>query len=128
MSNKDNARRGEKKRTEHGPRFETHECDAPSVAHARKSWKAYKNRTERRTGKVGPKYHPMKPGGGMNRMRPKDDSELCVYCGGHAQGNYTIHRDGFGIGPEVPLCDACGGEPTPTLTAIWARIRERRKS
>jgi hypothetical protein len=48
----------------------------------------------------------------------------CSYCGGPAEGNYSIHRDGFGEGPEVPLCDACGGERTPTLAEIWARIAE----
>lgn len=48
----------------------------------------------------------------------------CSYCGGHAEGNYSIHRDGFGEGPEVPLCDACGGGRTPTLAQIWARIAE----
>lgn len=48
----------------------------------------------------------------------------CVYCGTPAQGNHTIHRDGMGEGPEVPLCDACGGHERPTCEEIWARIRE----
>jgi hypothetical protein len=46
----------------------------------------------------------------------------CTFCGKLAEGNYSIHRDGFGEGPEVPLCDGCGGRPTPTEQAIWARI------
>lgn len=48
--------------------------------------------------------------------------EVCAYCGKVAQGEYSIHRDGFGIGPEVPLCNACGGGTTPSLPAIWSRI------
>ena len=48
----------------------------------------------------------------------------CVYCGAPAEGNYSIHRDGFCEGPEVPLCDACGAHETPTLAEIWARIAE----
>lgn len=46
----------------------------------------------------------------------------CVYCGLPADGNFSIHRDGFGVGPEVPLCDACGGHEEPTLMEIWERI------
>ena len=49
---------------------------------------------------------------------------LCVYCGKAAEGNFSIHRDGFDVGPEVPLCDACGQDETPTLDEIWARISE----
>jgi len=49
---------------------------------------------------------------------------FCSYCGKSAEGNYSIHRDGFGQGPEVPLCDACGGEGTPALAQIWTRISE----
>lgn len=46
----------------------------------------------------------------------------CAYCGGHAQGNHTIHRDGLGKGPEVPLCDEHGSRLKPTCSEIWARI------
>jgi hypothetical protein len=49
-------------------------------------------------------------------------TERCAYCGRLAEGNYAIHRDGFCEGPEVPLCDACGGHEEPTCEAIWARI------
>lgn len=48
--------------------------------------------------------------------------EQCAYCGGPAEGNYGIHRDGFCEGPEVPLCDAHGSKPEPTTAEIWARI------
>lgn len=49
----------------------------------------------------------------------------CAYCGRPAEGNYSIHRDGFCEGPEVPLCDAHGSEPTPTEQEIWQRIARR---
>ena len=39
----------------------------------------------------------------------------CAYCGGGAQGNYAVHRDGMDVGPEVELCDACGSGTEPTL-------------
>lgn len=32
----------------------------------------------------------------------------CAACGKAAEGNYSVHRDGFCSGPEVPLCDDCG--------------------
>lgn len=48
----------------------------------------------------------------------------CVYCGHPAEGNFTIHRDGFGVGPEVPLCDACGGAETPSCADIWDAIAQ----
>lgn len=47
---------------------------------------------------------------------------ICSFCGETAEGNYSIHRDGFGIGPEVPLCDEHGGHRTPTCAEIWDRI------
>jgi NAD-dependent SIR2 family protein deacetylase len=51
----------------------------------------------------------------------------CVYCGKPAQGNYSIHRDGYGIGPEVPLCDECGQGPVPTCEHIWERTSEEKE-
>lgn len=48
--------------------------------------------------------------------------DACTYCGKPAEGNYSIHRDGFGVGPEVPLCDACGGSEEPSAGEIWRRI------
>lgn len=53
--------------------------------------------------------------------------ELCAACGEPVQGNYAVHRDGFGDGPEVDLCDRCGGFETPTLPQLWAMIANRRK-
>lgn len=46
----------------------------------------------------------------------------CVYCGAEAEGQHAIHRDGFGVGPEVPLCNACGGPGNPTCEEIWKKI------
>lgn len=48
----------------------------------------------------------------------------CAYCGGAAEGNYAVHRDGLDVGPEVDLCDACGSDATPTLAEIWERIAQ----
>ncbi len=52
-------------------------------------------------------------------------SGRCVYCGRAAEGNFSVHRDGMGVGPVVPLCDACGSNYEPTLYQIWARIAEK---
>lgn len=49
----------------------------------------------------------------------------CAACGRPAEGRFSIHRDGFCVGPEVDLCDACGSEPEPTLADLWASIAER---
>lgn len=51
----------------------------------------------------------------------------CSYCGKRCRGapQYTIHRDGFGEGPEVPLCAAHGSKPLPTCEEIWSRIKAR---
>jgi hypothetical protein len=46
-------------------------------------------------------------------------------CGEVAQGNATIHRDGFGLGPEVALCDACGCHALPSREEIWSNIARR---
>lgn len=49
---------------------------------------------------------------------------VCAFCGGVAEGNFSVHRDGLNVGPEVELCDACGGSEQPTLADIWARIAQ----
>jgi len=51
----------------------------------------------------------------------------CACCGATFTGKVTssIHRDGFAIGPEVPLCDACGGHELPSCEEIWERIAAR---
>ena len=51
-------------------------------------------------------------------------SVTCAYCEQAAEGNYAIHRDGFGIGPEVDLCDACGSGIEPTCADIWDHIAQ----
>lgn len=54
---------------------------------------------------------------GANTNEPR-----CYCCGAQAQGNYSIR---FCIGPEVPLCDACGKDETPTCQEIWEEIAYR---
>ena len=51
----------------------------------------------------------------------------CAYCDVAFIGEprSSIHRDGFGVGPEVPLCDACGGHELPSCEEIWERIAAR---
>lgn len=63
----------------------------------------------------------------IDEVRSLRSSLICCYCDGPAEGHYSIHRDGFGIGPEVPLCDACGSTPEPTCEEIWDRIGEEGK-
>lgn len=50
----------------------------------------------------------------------------CAFCGSHIPGTprFSIHRDGLGIGPEVPLCSGCGAHPEPTAEEIWERISQ----
>lgn len=52
MSNHDNPRRGDKKRTEHGPRYESTNpgkgCNSTHVAKGRKKWKTLLTRRKRR--------------------------------------------------------------------------------
>lgn len=50
--------------------------------------------------------------------------ERCAFCGQPAEGNFSIHRDGFSEGPEVELCDNCGGKQEPTLFEIWSQISQ----
>ncbi len=54
--------------------------------------------------------------------QPVRSTGVCAYCGAPSEGNFSVHRDGFFKGPEVPLCDACGKDPKPTLEEIWKRI------
>lgn len=54
MSNHRNHRRGEERRTEHGPSWENPDpgkgCNSTHVARARRKWKKHANRSFRRTG------------------------------------------------------------------------------
>lgn len=59
---------------------------------------------------------PAKPAGGLTLE--------CAFCGESAEGNFSIHRDGFGVGPEVELCDNCAAYPAPTCEEIWEVIAE----
>ena len=49
----------------------------------------------------------------------------CAACGSASSGKASIHRDGFGFGPEVWLCHACGCHELPTCDALWDMIAER---
>jgi ribosomal protein L24E len=53
---------------------------------------------------------------------------VCAFCSEPAEGNYSVHRDGFCEGPEVELCDACGKDVEPTLADIWSRISQAREA
>lgn len=50
---------------------------------------------------------------------------VCAACGARADGNYSTHRDGHGIGPQVMLCDGCGSGNKPTWGDMWKQIRYR---
>lgn len=50
---------------------------------------------------------------------------LCAHCLQRAEGNYSIHRDGFGVGPEVDLCDKCGQYERPTCEEIWESLKKK---
>lgn len=49
----------------------------------------------------------------------------CAHCGAEtADGIASVHRDGFGVGPEVPLCATCGSVEGPSLAEIWDNIAQ----
>lgn len=52
----------------------------------------------------------------------------CAYCGTWIgpEPEYTIHRDGYDEGPEVPLCCSCGERSGPSCHTIWSRISRTR--
>lgn len=57
---------------------------------------------------------------------------VCANCGLFSQGNFSVHTggigdDGFGTGPEAPLCDSCGGEETPSLEDVLTNIARRQE-
>jgi len=49
-------------------------------------------------------------------------NQTCSFCGEVAEGNYSIHVSPTMEGEEVPLCDECGGSPTPTCEEIWQKL------
>lgn len=57
----------------------------------------------------------------------KEDKLICACCGGAGRHDRTIHRDGFGVGPEVPLCSACANHPEPLDETIWKNIHMNRE-
>ena len=71
MSNHVNRRRDEERRTEHGPRYESHNpgegSNSTHVARSRRKWKRLGARSERRAGQTSPKFR------GQTRVRPEVD-------------------------------------------------------
>lgn len=59
---------------------------------------------------------------------PKKTPRRCAYCDASIVGRveFSIHRDGFDDGPEVPLCKECGGGVYPTCEDIWEKIARTR--
>lgn len=49
----------------------------------------------------------------------------CAVCQRVSEGEFSIHRDGFCVGPEVWLCNAHGSKETPTCGEIWDAIAAR---
>lgn len=66
MSNHDNHRRGESRRTEHGPRWEDKDPgtgrNTTHIARSRAKWKRREARSVRRTGHSSPKFRRMGAG------------------------------------------------------------------
>jgi hypothetical protein len=54
-----------------------------------------------------------------------DCATTCAHCGKAMPVELslaTIHRNGFSLGPEVPLCGACGAADGPSAEEIWYKI------
>lgn len=58
----------------------------------------------------------------------KEVARGCAACGEPTTGEYTIHRDGYSLGPEVELCDDCGGPDGPTCELLFKMIARRRRA
>lgn len=43
----------------------------------------------------------------------------CTHCGTQTDGLYSVHKFGFGVGPEVPLCETCLNDVD--LGDIWRK-------
>lgn len=88
MSNHDNHRRGEKKRTEHGPRWENPNpgkgCNTTHVARSRAKWKKLQHRSLRRRGKVTKKFRKFKLG------RPQTQDLVRAEVAAFAEGTAAL--------------------------------------
>ncbi len=52
-----------------------------------------------------------------------ENTTVCAFCGASGiVGQGSIHRDGFAVGPQVPLCFACADDDGPSCEEIWAKI------
>jgi hypothetical protein len=63
--------------------------------------------------------------GDERAKRSTTDETTCAACGALTTGECSIHRDGYFKGPEVELCDTCGGPDGPTCEQLFAMIRRR---
>lgn len=52
---------------------------------------------------------------------------VCAFCQKSVQGKYSIHRDAFGAGPEVDLCDGKHSAAAIVRHAISAIEQLRRE-
>lgn len=48
-------------------------------------------------------------------------AKTCAYCGGPAEGNYSVHRDGFGDGPARVALASLSDRERHLLIAIYFR-------
>jgi hypothetical protein len=56
-----------------------------------------------------------------------DCATTCAHCGKDMPVELplaTIRRDSFSLGPEVPLCSACGAHDGPSAEQIWYAIAQ----
>ena len=123
MSNHDNHRRGEKKRTETGPSYESANpgagCNSTHVARSRKKWKRRQARAKRRTGENCKSYFDMTGHGGMTKLPPSIDL-----------GDQLLMAPPMQI-VGVIVCERCQREgavgtqeePVPALPPGWRAVR-----
>lgn len=52
-------------------------------------------------------------------------NKLCAVCNGPHESKWSIHRDGFGEGPEVFFCQSCY-DTFPTCEDIWEVLSLKR--
>lgn len=66
-----------------------------------------------------------------DRPDPELVGKPCANCGATSEGYFGVHQwDQFDDSlppnpPVVPLCNACGKDPTPTMEEIWKNIDTR---
>ncbi len=117
MSNKNNPRSGDQRRTENGPRWEGPETDRNS-ARSRTKWKRIKNRTQRRTGKTSPKFHNLGRKG-KNAPLPEAKLERSKTC--CVVDQFCTHPANLQDRDKHPLqsaCEHCGEDVCTMCSSI----------